>query len=170
MSTDLSFLRRRTRTAPAAAPAHTSAPVTPTSPVPQTTSGTTLTTEAPATRLSRYASGIGSLTIAGARTVVIELDDLTAFTLGRDTVRAYGNRPLAEHHEGHVVIGLRHIRHIRRVVMTGEDMSITTFAGLTVQVPGTSDLGIHVVAGHLELRRDEPRGDIAHTYRLGAPQ
>lgn len=168
MSTDLTFLRRRVKHTANAAPA-APAPAEHTSPVPVTDTTVTLTVERPAVRLTRYASGIGTLHITGAASAFLETQDGAAVDLFRQPAASVGNRPLAERtQEGAVLIGLRHLRHIRRIVASGQDMAITTHAGLTVRVHGHADLGIHVVAGHLELRRDSPSADLTDTYALGA--
>lgn len=169
MNTDLSFLRRRVKHAPAA-PTGAARPADPTSPIAITTTPVTLTAEDPAIRLTRYASGIGTLHIASVAAAIVETRDGAGYDLFRQHAPAFGNRPLAEIHEaGLVTVGLRHLRQLRRIGVTGHDMTVATLTGLTVRVPGHADLGIHVVAGHLELRRDIPSVDLSATYAFGAP-
>jgi hypothetical protein len=181
MTTDIGFLRRRVKpnaaqNAPAPAAARPrialfadSVPPSAIPPVPVATSNVTLTESDPAIRLSRIASGIGSLLLGGITVACLETTNGAGHRLGHDPIPAFGNRPLAEHHDGAIVIGLRHVRQLRRFVATGTDMTITTAGGLTIRVPGHADLGIHTVAGHLELRRDSPSPDLAQTYSIGAP-
>lgn len=174
MSTDLSFLTRRIKRAPASATPVTTViprPVeAPASPIAITTTLVTLTSEDPAIRLTRYASGIGTLHIAAVSAAFIETPEGASYDLLRGPAPEFGNRPLAEITEpGVVAIGLRHLRQVRRIVTAGQDITVRTHAGVTVRVPGPTDLGIHVVAGHLELRRDTPSADLISTYALGAP-
>lgn len=169
MSTDLTFLRRRVKPA-ATAPAATPQVAAPTSPIAVTDSDTTLTAENPAISLTPYASGIGTLHITGADAALVETQDGASHDLFRGAAPTFGNRPLAERSEQNTItVGLRHIRQLRRIGATGHDMTITTHAGVTVRVAGHADLGIHVVAGHLELRRDTPSADLTTTYAFGAP-
>lgn len=171
MSTDLTFLRRRSkRPAPAPAVTHTPPPqATPSVTILVTARDVTLTAESPVTRLSRYASGIGSLRIHGVTEAFVEDADGVSYPVGAAQMPAPGNRPLAQMHDGDLIVGLRHLRRVRRVVTAGMDMTVTTASGLTVRIAGDADLGIHVISGHLELRRDHRCGDLAHTYALGGP-
>ena len=172
MSTDLSFLTRRAKPGQATPVRQsTVAPAVaePTSPIAVTGAPTTLTADDPAIRLTRYASGIGTLHIAGVDAAFIETIDGHAHDLFRQPAPSFGNRPLAElTAAGLVAVGLRHLRQVRRIVTTGQDITVQTHAGVTIRIPGHTDLGIHVVAGHLELRRDTPSADLTDTYSLGA--
>lgn len=79
-----------------------------------------LTLEEPTVRLNDYQSGIGSLAIKNAQVFVWETyngyGNLVQAT--QDTsAPLYGNRPLAEFHKGDIVMGLRHAKHLRRLIV-----------------------------------------------------
>ncbi|WP_018186218.1 hypothetical protein [Microbacterium sp. 77mftsu3.1] len=139
------------------------------SPVPVTTENVILTAEEPVTRLSRYASGLGNLLIRGADEVHVETTDRIAYRLGRDQVPAPGNRPLIELDEDGVLVGLRHLRQIRRLIAAGRDVTIVTSTGTLIQAARDADVCLHLVAGHWEIRRDTRTPDLAATYALQAP-
>lgn len=172
--TDLSFLRRRAHaaaapTAPTGTALHLDAtPASTVTAVDVATGAHTLTRTDPAIRLSRYASGIGTLRIAGVTDAWVETTDGHGHRAG--TAPAYGNRVLLDVDEGIVLVGLRHVRKLRRIALRGDDITVTTHLGLTVRAPGESDLGIHLVDGHLELRRDTPSpAPLAQAYAIGDP-
>jgi hypothetical protein len=170
--TDLSFLRRRVRAAATPAPTGRPAlypnavPAPTVAPVAVATDAHTLTTAEPAIRLSRYASGIGTLRITGATDAWVETIDGRGYRAGE--APTFGNRVLLDTDEGTVLVGLRHVRRLRRIALRGTDLTVTTHLGLTVRVPGDADLGIHLVDGHLELRRDTPSSTpLTQAYAIG---
>lgn len=190
MSTrQLGFMTRRLRpgqdtgqtaSAPAAAPAGLRlggngplqtpepAPVRRLPAVPTAHGEVTLTDDAPVVRLNAYASGIGSLRIAGVQHAAWEATDLATGTIGSTPGPPRpGNRPLVELDGRGLIVGLRDVRALRRLVVTGQDTTITTFTGVKVRNPGLATTSATVIDGRIEIRREPATTDLAGEYRIG---
>lgn len=129
----------------------------------------TLSTGEPVARLNRRSSAIGSLIIAGATAVAWETTSLDTGVLNSEPHPPKpGNRPLIERIDGDIIVGLRHVRDIRRIILSGEDVTLTTFAGHTILNPGPADTYITVIDGVVEVRREPLSGDLTATYSIGA--
>lgn len=80
-----------------------------------------LSLEEPAVRLSRAQSAIGSLVINGAEAFAWEgTDGFGGLVLDNGTESAapmFSNRKLVEFHKGDLVLGLRHFKNLRRLIV-----------------------------------------------------
>lgn len=80
-----------------------------------------LSLEEPAVRLSRAQSAIGSVVINGAEAFAWEgLDGFGGLVLvdgTESTAPMFANRKLVEFHKGNLVLGLRHFKNLRRLIV-----------------------------------------------------
>lgn len=120
-----------------------------------------LTLDEPVVALDRKQSAIGSLTISGAEAFAWEANDgfgnLVLKGNNESTAPLYGNRRLVEFHKDQVVVGLRHFRHLRRLIV-GTRMGLLKvglYDGSEIVVDGDNGnnaLLISRVNNHLEVR------------------
>lgn len=80
-----------------------------------------LSLEEPAVRLNRAQSAIGSLVISGAEAFAWEgIDGFGGLVLAQgaeSTAPMFSNRKLVEFHKGDLVLGLRHFKNLRRLIV-----------------------------------------------------
>lgn len=80
-----------------------------------------LSLEEPAVRLSRAQSAIGSLGVSGAEAFAWEgVDGFGGLVLldgPESTAPMFSNRKLVEFHKGNLVLGLRHFKNLRRLIV-----------------------------------------------------
>lgn len=187
------YLRRRPRHAPSTANAPAARAVHG-EPPRRTTGRLLLTPEVTEVTLDRRQSAIGSLTFElagqGEIGVVWELEDSTTGLVspleGRLVSPEFGRRPIVEHRQGQVVVGLRHVRAVRRLLVLiespptrhphrlvgtlyGDDMFESSFSG---EGPVTAALAVYQVRGELVVRREgfefPSRADAADAYGFHA--
>jgi hypothetical protein len=177
------YLRRRPRARPAPRP--------PSVPPAGRLEGSLLLTDAvPEVTLDRRQSSIGSLVleIAGQGEIGVawELQDtrtgLVSPLEGQLVSPELGRRPIVEHRQGTIVVGLRHVlqlrrlvvfvegpesRHPYRVVASVNDGS-TVEASFARTAPVIAALAFYQVDGELIVRREgfdfETRADVAEAY------
>jgi hypothetical protein len=177
------YLRRRPRARPAPRP--------PSVPPAGRLEGSLLLTDAvPEVTLDRRQSSIGSLVleIAGQGEIGVawELQDtrtgLVSPLEGQLVSPEVGRRPIVEHRQGTIVVGLRHVlqlrrlvvfvegpesRHPYRVVASVNDGS-TVEASFARTAPVIAALAFYQVDGELIVRREgfdfETRADVAEAY------
>lgn len=154
-------------------------------------SGQLLLTETVAeVTLDRRQSSIGSMVLElagqGELGVVWELQDtrtgLVSPLEGQLESPEYGRRPIVEHRQGTIIVGLRHVQHLRRLVVfiegpetrhpfrvVGSLHDRSTFeASFARTAPVVSALAIYCVDGELVVRREgsdfATRADVAEAY------
>lgn len=130
-------------------------------PLPAVDGKVVLTMDEPVVALDRKQSAIGSLTITGAEAFAWEGNDgfgnLVLSGNNESTAPMYGNRRLVEFHKDQVVLGLRHFRHLRRLIV-GTRMGLLKvglYDGSEIVVDGDNGnnaLLISRVNNHLEVR------------------
>lgn len=122
-----------------------------------------LAPKSPAVRLSKRSSAIGSLFISGANVICWQTASAQGIQAVGDEADARipvnAGRPLVEGYKGAAVIGLRHFRQLRRVLIEGSGpLTVETATGgkITVeQVDGQPvRLSVLRLDGILELRRE----------------
>ena len=177
------YLRRRPRARAAVRP--------PAVPPARGLDGSLLLTEAvPEVTLDRRQSSIGSLVleIAGQGEIGVawELQDtrtgLVSPLEGQLVSPEFGRRPIVEHRQGVVVVGLRHVLELRRLVVLVEgpesrhpyrvvasvNDGSTVEASFARTAPVISTLAIYQVEGRLLVRREgfdfASRADVAEAY------
>ncbi|MFE6967083.1 hypothetical protein ACFVAJ_18365 [Agromyces sp. NPDC057679] len=132
---------------------------------------TELTPANPAASLTRRASAIGSLRITGADQAWWQGVDLTSGSLspsGRSgaEIPERSNRPVLEFHGGELIVGLRHHRLLRRVVVASSTghLTVHTATGVRATLPDGAALHLAPVNGMLELRAEIVSGDIGDAF------
>lgn len=177
------YLRRRTRPPGAEA--------APTLPAARRLEGRLLLTEdVTEVTLDRRQSAIGSLALdlagQGELGVVWELQDTTTGLVspleGQLVSPDLGRRPVVEHRQGRVIVGLRHVQQLRRLVVLVEGPESrhpyrvvgslhdgSTFeTSFAWTAPVISALAIYQVQGELVVRREgfdfASRADVADAY------
>lgn len=177
------YLRRRPRATPAA-PAPAVPPV-------RGLDGHLLLTEAVSeVTLDRRQSSIGSLSLElagqGEIGVAWELQDtrtgLVSPLEGQLVSPEFGRRPIVEHRQGRIIVGLRHVLQLRRFVVLVEgpesrhphrlvgsvDDRSTFEASFAWTAPVMSALAVYQVDGQLIVRREgfdfDTRADVAEAY------
>lgn len=122
-----------------------------------------LAPSSPVVRLSKRSSAIGSLFISGANIICWQTADSQGTQAVSDQADARipvnAGRPLVEGYKGAAVIGLRHFRQLRRLLIEGaESLTVETATGgkiNVVQVDGQPvRLSMLRLDGVLELRRE----------------
>ena len=107
----------------------------------------------PVVRLNARQSAIGSLLVAGVRSVAWEDQQLTSGAHHADGHKAGtpvvtpGNRPLAGVQDGAAIVSLRHVRHLRRVLFVAGETPLTVgvFDGAAAAVAARNDAGLRSV-------------------------
>ncbi|MET3809892.1 hypothetical protein [Arthrobacter sp. UYEF3] len=107
----------------------------------------------PVVRLNPRQSAIGSLLVAGARSVAWEDQQLTTGAQHTDGLQAGsavgtpGNRPLAGLQNGAGIVSLRHVRLLRRVLFVAGETPLTigVFDGAAAAVAARNDAGLRSV-------------------------
>jgi hypothetical protein len=177
------YLRRRPRARPAPRP--------PSVPPAGRLEGSLLLTDAvPEVTLDRRQSSIGSLVleIAGQGEIGVawELQDtrtgLVSPLEGQLVSPELGRRPIVEHRQGTIVIGLRHVLQLRRLVVLVEgpesrhpyrvvasvNDGSTVEASFARTAPVIAAMAFYQVDGELIVRREgfdfETRADVAEAY------
>ncbi len=163
--------------------------------VPIAKDDTVLSWSNPVVRLNRIESAVGSLLASHAISAAWEmLDRSTGFlyktqeeaqkpvfshndntnyaAVPEVTPAKFGNRPLVQYHKDLVVVGLRHSRKLKRVILKpeeGKSMTVGTMGGVNVTVPYYPDtvLYMSMVNKCLELRLEKYRGNVHETFRIG---
>jgi hypothetical protein len=151
-----------------------------------------LDANAPEATLDRRQSSIGSLVLElagqGELGVVWELEDTRRGVVspleGRLISPEYGRRPIVEHRQGRILVGLRHVRQLRRLVVlvegpesrhpyrvVGSVHDGSTFeASFAWSAPVISALAIYQVDGELVVRREgfdfATRADVSEAYGM----
>lgn len=150
------------------APATGPQPVLPASnripPLPVVDGKVVLTLNEPVVALDRKQSAIGSMVISGAEAFAWEANDgfgnLVLKEHDESTAPMFGNRRLAEFHKGEVVVGLRHFRNLRRLIV-GTRMGllkVKLYDGSEIVADGDNGnnaLLISRVNNHLEVRLEK---------------
>lgn len=122
----------------------------------------------PVVRLNARQSAIGSLLVAGVRSVAWEDQQLTTgahHTEGHKAGTAVitpGNRPLAGLQDGAGIVSLRHVRLVRRLLFVAGEapMTIGVFDGAAAAIAARNDAGLRSVlyvgrvGGVLEIRAE----------------
>lgn len=134
---------------------------------PMLSADVTLTKANPVVRLSALMSGVGSLTISNAVNALVETCDMSAHAPGERSMPQPGNRGLLELRSGALLVSLRHVRLIRRLVVSGDGVTFVTAFGSQVTVAGSAHTCMSVIDGQIEIRRDEPTGPLTTAYRIG---
>jgi hypothetical protein len=177
------YVRRRARSAPPV-------PVPTLEPARRLSGRLLLTEDVPEVTLDRRQSSIGSMLLElagqGELGVVWELQDTTTGLVspleGQLVAAEHGRRPIVEHRQGTVVVGLRHLHQLRRLVVfvegpetrhpyriVGSVHDGSTFeTSLVREAPVMSAFAIYHVRGELVVRREgfdfENRADVADAY------
>ncbi len=107
----------------------------------------------PVVRLNARQSAIGSLLVAGLRSVAWEDQKLTTGAQHADglhagtSVSTPGNRPLAGLQDGSGIVALRHVRLLRRALfVAGETpLTVAVFDGAAAAVAARNDAGLRSV-------------------------
>jgi hypothetical protein len=90
-------------------------------PLPSVEGKVILSLEEPSVLLSKVQSAVGSLQISGAEAFAWEANDgfgnLVLADGNDSTAPVYGGRHLVEFHKGELVVGLRHFRNLRRLIV-----------------------------------------------------
>lgn len=90
-------------------------------PLPGVSGKVVLSLEEPSVLLSRVQSAVGSLSVSGAEAFAWEgIDGFGALVLSHgpaSTAPMFANRKLVEFHKGDVVVGLKHFRNLRRLII-----------------------------------------------------
>lgn len=90
-------------------------------PLPSAEGKVILSLEEPSVLLSKIQSAVGSLVISGAEAFAWEANDgfgnLVLADGSDSTAPLYSGRRLVEFHKGELVVGLRHLRNLRRLVV-----------------------------------------------------
>jgi hypothetical protein len=86
--------------------------------------------------------------------------------------RSFKNRPVVEFHKSILVVGLRYLKHIKRIVIVpleGQNIQAGTVGGSTVTLPHSENgvLYMSVVDSAVELRAEKYRGNIHESFRIG---
>lgn len=138
---------------------------------------TVLSRDAPAVTLDRRQSAIGSLAFelvgGGALSCAWELDDGEAGLVSdASDVRVspmFGRRPIVQLVDRRLVVGLRHVRRLRRLLLLGEALTDTKplrlvgdlLDGATIESahtaaePALAALAVYQVDGELVIRRED---------------
>lgn len=121
-----------------------------------------LTLDEPVVRFDYRQSAIGSLTIDGAQAFAWETSEMGGLEVNGGTSTdikppSYGNRPLVEFVDDTVVLGLRHFRHLRRLVVASQEDNLTVnlYGGSKVVIDsdgGNNVLLISRIDNELECR------------------
>ena len=122
-----------------------------------------LTLDDPAVRFDVRQSAIGSLTVEGAQAFAWETTDKMGGLEVRDGNSTdvkppkYGNRQLVEFIDGNVVLGLRHFRHLRRLVVGSQQrvLKASLYGGSQVVIDtdgGNNVLLVSRIDNELECR------------------
>jgi hypothetical protein len=144
-----------------------------------------LTADVPTATLDRRQSAIGSLTFEiagpGAVAAIWELQDGSAGVVDdADNVRVspeFGRRPIVEYTQGRIIVGLRHVRELRRLLILmrgfrGNDAQRllatlhddSTFESSHTGVgPYVAALAVYNVDGELVIRREGAGFDSSET-------
>jgi hypothetical protein len=120
--------------------------------VPRVHGDVTLTVEEPVARLTRLQSGVGSLVISGFESYTVE-------PVTRDIMPVHANRPLVEQTGDGLIVGLRHVRELRRLIVfapAGGVVQALTAGGYVVAVP-TGVMYLSVIDGEVEIRAESRR-------------
>jgi hypothetical protein len=148
---------------------------------PQADGRTVLTADAPVVRLNSRQSAIGSLVVTGADVFGWQGANRENGVVSKNvntpqqfTVPSFGNRPLVEFTEGKLVLGLRHFRELRRLVIGGATGSLTiTLLDETEVVldtlGGTWVFYLSVINHEIEIRAEELIGSIDETFSITQP-
>lgn len=86
--------------------------------------------------------------------------------------RSFKNRPVVEFHKSILVVGLRYLKHIKRIVIApldGQNIQAGTVGGSTVTLPHSENgvLYMSVVDSAVELRAEKYRGNVHESFRIG---
>lgn len=127
---------------------------------PRLTKNMVLDLENPVVRLNNRQSAIGSLTIDGATKFAWNADGLHGTeTLTQEDVHIprYNNRKIIQFYKSSVVIGMRHFKKLRRVVVWGnvKDLVLKTHDGIVLTVRsdgGNNALYLSRVGNEIEIR------------------
>lgn len=197
---DIVFLRRRLKVGESAPvePTHTSSSLLslnrnnePASPfkeetlksaaIPNAVGLTFLKAENDAYRLNRRQSAIGSLIIGNAMVAGWQLLDGSSGYLYGEGVAAtespesntkdFNKRPLIEFHKGLLIVGLRNIKHLKRLIIvprTEETLQAETLggSGVVMEYEPFTALHISLIDSVLEFRKEDFRGTITETFNL----
>jgi hypothetical protein len=137
-----------------------------------------LTADAPVVRLSARQSAIGSLIISGADRFAWETQARAAGIAGKGeqppAMPTHANRPLIEHVDDDLIVGLRHFASLRRLIIEASSGTITAtlLDGTTIVADtngGQDVLHLSVVGHHIELRLETltPGKNVAETFQIG---
>lgn len=114
-------LGRSNPESPTGSPAVSGVPVSRIPSLPAVEGKVVLSFEEPSVLLSKAQSAIGSLVISGAEAFAWEGTDgfggLVLDDGSESTAPMYSNRSLVEFHKGDLVVGLRHFRNLRRLIV-----------------------------------------------------
>ncbi|WP_159602631.1 hypothetical protein [Agromyces humi] len=133
-----------------------------------------LTVSSPVVALTRRHSAIGSLRITGVSAAWWQTIDLESGVLTREQpprgVPTNSNRPVVEFIGSDLIVGLRHHRQIRRLIVAsnGTSMVVATSAGIPITLPAGAVLYLSPVGGVLELRAEFVTGDVAAAFGFAA--
>lgn len=132
-------------------------------------------------RLKKVQSGAGSLIIGNAMVAGWQMQDGSSGYLYNAGVapteshetkpKEFKKRALVEFHKDLLVVGLRNIKHLKRLIVvpkTGETLQAETIGGTGVIMdyePFTA-LYISVIDSVIEFRREDFRGTITETFNL----
>lgn len=107
----------------------------------------------PVVRLNARQSAIGSLLVAGVRSVAWEDQELTTGAHHAEghkagtAVLTPGNRPLADMQDGAGIVSLRHVRLVRRLLFVAGEapMTVGVFDGAAAAIAARNDAGLRSV-------------------------
>lgn len=140
-----------------------------------------LKAENDAYRLNRRQSAIGSLIIGNAMVAGWQLMDGSSGYLYATGVAAtespetgteeFNKRPLIEFHKGLLIVGLRNVKHLKRLIVvptTGETLQAETLggSGVVMEYEPFTALHISLIGSVLEFRKEDFRGTITDTFNL----
>lgn len=141
-------------------------PARPVTQVPYLRNNTELSLDEPAVRLDFRQSAIGSLIISGAQAFVWETNTKSAGMEIKDGQSSavhppkFGNRSLAEFNEGKLIVGLRHFKELRRMIIGSQlhNLVVELYDGTKIAMPsdnGNNVLLISRIDNELECRMEK---------------
>lgn len=149
--------------------------------VPMVTGLSLLTNVNDAYRLNKRQSAIGSLVISDVLLAGWQLTDgSSGYLYNQNTPpfedeqllpREFKKRPLIEFQKGNLIVGLRNVKHLKRLIIVpkeGTTMQAVTMTGVGVAMPYEpfTVLYISVVGNQIEFRKDDFRNKVSSTYNL----
>lgn len=128
----------------------------------------------PVVRTNARQAGIGSLIIHNVSQFAWAADGKSGYESVHDidpNIPVYGNRKLVQFYKGNVILGLRHITHLKRLILEAEDGIIEVELLDGSRITTDSNHGENVVylsrvKNIIELRIEKKTGSLTDTYSV----